>query len=131
MMPGPSSRRIVHITVQEPISNPNQILRPVSVAEPKKHASNPVKWLQENSNNKFSEIAGSRYWNAVSGLGHTSGKPKAALISLVRNSELPGIVQSMRQLEYQWNRKYNYPWIFFNDEDFSDEFKVSEASNSR
>jgi len=33
-------------------------------------------------------------------------------------------MQSMRQLEYQWNRKYQYPWVFFNDEPFSDEFKV-------
>lgn len=53
-----------------------------------------------------------------------SPKPRAALISLVRNSELPGLMQSMRQLEYRWNRKYQYPWIFFNDEPFSDEFKV-------
>jgi hypothetical protein len=51
-------------------------------------------------------------------------RPRAALISLVRNSELPGIMQSMRQLEYHWNRKYRYPWIFFNDEPFSEEFKV-------
>jgi len=32
----------------------------------------------------------------------------------------------MRQLEFQWNRKYNYPWVFFNDEPFSDEFKACE-----
>ncbi|MCJ1422477.1 hypothetical protein MMC29_000357 [Sticta canariensis] len=54
-----------------------------------------------------------------------STKPRAALISLVRNSELSGMMQSMRQLEYQWNRKYNYPWIFFNDEPFTDEFKAA------
>lgn len=58
-------------------------------------------------------------------MGHE--KPKAALISLVRNSELDGIVQSMTQLEWRWNRKYNYPWIFFNDEEFSEEFKVWEV----
>jgi len=28
------------------------------------------------------------------------------LISLVRNSELEGMMQSMRQLEFRWNRKY-------------------------
>ncbi len=33
-------------------------------------------------------------------------------------------MQSMSQLEYHWNRKYQYPWIFFNDEPFTDEFKV-------
>ncbi|KAK9473281.1 glycolipid 2-alpha-mannosyltransferase-domain-containing protein [Dipodascopsis tothii] len=50
-------------------------------------------------------------------------KPKAALISLVRNSELEGIEQSMRHLEARYNYKYNYPWIFFNDEPFDDTFK--------
>ncbi|KAI9796586.1 MAG: hypothetical protein M1825_000603, partial [Sarcosagium campestre] len=34
-------------------------------------------------------------------------------------------MQSMRQLEFHWNREYQYPWIFFNDEPFSDEFKMA------
>ena len=51
-------------------------------------------------------------------------RPKAALISLVRNEELDGILQSMRQLEYHWNHNYNYPWIFFSEKPFTDEFKV-------
>ncbi|EHL03139.1 putative Alpha-1,2 mannosyltransferase KTR1 [Glarea lozoyensis 74030] len=29
----------------------------------------------------------------------------------------------MKQLEERWNSKYQYPWIFFNDEPFTDEFK--------
>ena len=57
---------------------------------------------------------------------HTSShRPKAALISLVRNEELEGILQSMRQLEYTWNRRYRYPWIFFSETPFNEEFKVS------
>lgn len=36
-------------------------------------------------------------------------------------------MQSMRQLEHQWNRKYQYPWVFFNDEPFSAEFKVRDV----
>lgn len=52
-------------------------------------------------------------------------RPKAAIISLVRNEELEGILQSMRQLEYHWNKRYRYPWVFFSEKDFSDEFKVS------
>ena len=91
---------------------------------PKQHAPDPVRWLEQNSNNKHTEISGANPWLSVPALGHKNTKPRAALISLVRNSELPGLIQSMRQLEYQWNRKYNYPWIFFNDEPFSDEFKV-------
>ncbi len=29
----------------------------------------------------------------------------------------------MRDLERTWNKKFNYPWTFFNDETFSEEFK--------
>ncbi|KAL9083273.1 MAG: hypothetical protein Q9159_005885 [Coniocarpon cinnabarinum] len=81
--------------------------------------ADPDKWLEENGNNR----------HAVTGPGFTklmqSSKPKAALISLVRNQELDGIIQSMSQLERRWNHKYHYPWIFFNDEPFNDEFKAA------
>jgi len=33
-------------------------------------------------------------------------------------------MQSMQQLEFHWNHKYEYPWVFFNDEPFSEDFKV-------
>ena len=116
-------RRVVHITVQQPISNPYQVLRPAELSAPKKYAPDPLKWLELNSNNRHADV-GDNLWNSVPVLGHRSKKPRAALISLVRNSELPGLMQSMRQLEFHWNRKYNYPWIFFNDEPFNDEFMV-------
>lgn len=64
---------------------------------------------------------------AAGGLfGNSARRPRAAIISLVRNEELDGILQSMRQLELHWNRRFGYPWIFFNERPFSDEFKVSE-----
>jgi hypothetical protein len=34
----------------------------------------------------------------------------------------------MCQLELHWNHKYHYPWIFFNEKLFSDEFKVTSLS---
>jgi mannosyltransferase len=33
------------------------------------------------------------------------------------------MVSSMRDLERTWNHKFNYPWTFFNDEPFTEEFK--------
>lgn len=116
-------RRVVHITLPQPATSPYQILRPSSPANTHKHAPDPLRWLEKNSNNKYAVIAESGILGLVS--HYISSRPRAALISLVRNSELPGLMQSMRQLEYHWNRKYQYPWIFFNDEPFSDEFKVS------
>jgi len=53
---------------------------------------------------------------------------KSAIIALVRNSELREMVQSMRELEETFNRKFKYPWIFFNDEPFEDKFKRITSS---
>ena len=53
-----------------------------------------------------------------------SNRPRAAIISLVRNEELDGIVESMDQLEFRWNHKYQYPWIFFSEEGFTEHFMV-------
>jgi mannosyltransferase len=47
----------------------------------------------------------------------------ATLLALVRNSEVDEMVSSMEDLERTWNSKFNYPWTFFNDEPFSEEFK--------
>lgn len=33
------------------------------------------------------------------------------------------MLQSMRDLERTWNHKFNYPWTFFNDVPFTEEFK--------
>ena len=53
-----------------------------------------------------------------------TANPRAAIISLVRNSELAGIQQSIRQLEFRFNSNtsHQYPWIFFNEEPFTQEF---------
>ena len=115
-------RRVVHVTLPQLATSPYQVLLPLSPSNIQKHSSDPLQWLERNSNNKYALYTGSGILGSLS--PHLSSKPRAALISLVRNSELPGLMQSMRQLEYRWNRKYQYPWVFFNDEPFSDEFKV-------
>lgn len=53
-----------------------------------------------------------------------SHRINATILSLVRNSEVQGMVQAMKDLERTWNHKFNYPWTFFNDEPFSEEFKT-------
>ncbi|KAL9062918.1 MAG: hypothetical protein Q9157_008539 [Trypethelium eluteriae] len=52
-----------------------------------------------------------------------SDRINATILSLVRNSELPQLLMSMRDLERTFNSKFNYPWTFFNDEPFTEEFK--------
>lgn len=52
-----------------------------------------------------------------------SARINATLLALVRNEELKGMLQAMEDLERTWNHKFNYPWTFFNDVPFSEEFK--------
>ncbi|KAH8549321.1 nucleotide-diphospho-sugar transferase [Umbelopsis sp. PMI_123] len=57
---------------------------------------------------------------------------RACFVVLVRNQELNGLLSSMRQLEDTFNRKFNYPYVFLNDDDFTPEFKemTSAATQS-
>jgi alpha 1,2-mannosyltransferase len=50
-------------------------------------------------------------------------KANAAFVVLARNGDLKGILSSMKQMEDRFNKKFNYPWIFLNDDDFSEDFK--------
>lgn len=57
--------------------------------------------------------------------GNTSTTPiRAAMVALVRNSEMAGIRATIRQVDDRFNRQYGYPYIMLNDEDFTEEFKT-------
>jgi mannosyltransferase len=60
-------------------------------------------------------------------------RASATLLALVRNEEVDDMVASMIDLERTWNNKFNYPWTFFNDKPFSEEFKkkTSAATNAK
>jgi alpha 1,2-mannosyltransferase len=47
----------------------------------------------------------------------------ATFVTLARNSDVWEIAKSIRHVEDRFNRKFNYDWVFLNDDDFSDEFK--------
>jgi len=51
------------------------------------------------------------------------GTVNAVMLMLSRNSELEGAVSSVKQLEEKFNRRYHYPWVFLNEEPFTEEFK--------
>lgn len=54
---------------------------------------------------------------------NTPRRANATLLMLARNSELEKAAQSVRELEDKFNARFNYPWIFLNEVEFSDEFK--------
>ncbi|KAI8990756.1 glycosyl transferase, partial [Mycotypha africana] len=64
---------------------------------------------------------------------NTTERQAAAFIVLVRNSELKGMLESMKDIEYRFNRKFNYPWIFLNDQPFTKQFKklTTKAASSK
>lgn len=41
---------------------------------------------------------------------------------LARNSDLQGVIQSVREIEDRFNKEYRYPWVFLNEEPFTPEF---------
>ncbi|KAJ7754639.1 glycosyltransferase family 15 protein [Mycena maculata] len=51
------------------------------------------------------------------------GRANATFIMLARNSDLKGALLSLRQLEDRFNRRFNYPHVFLNEEEFTDDFK--------
>ncbi|KAI7883542.1 glycosyl transferase [Lichtheimia hyalospora FSU 10163] len=53
---------------------------------------------------------------------------KAAFVILARNSDLTGVRYAMRQMEDRFNHKFNYPYVFLNEQDFTAEFKKSTKS---
>ncbi|KAG2127189.1 nucleotide-diphospho-sugar transferase [Suillus bovinus] len=50
-------------------------------------------------------------------------KANTSFVVLVRNSDLWGIMSSMKQLEDRFNRKFQYPYVFLNDQPFTQNFK--------
>ncbi|KAJ2615728.1 hypothetical protein H4S08_001086 [Coemansia sp. RSA 1365] len=51
-----------------------------------------------------------------------------AIVVLVRNSELDGLRKSMRMFEDRFNRRFKYPYILLNDQNFTQEFRDGVAS---
>ncbi|EMD36053.1 glycosyltransferase family 15 protein [Gelatoporia subvermispora B] len=54
----------------------------------------------------------------------TSRRANATILMLARNSDVDSAVRSVRELEDRFNRNFQYPWVFLNEEPFSDDFKT-------
>ncbi|KAG2736530.1 hypothetical protein G9P44_000620 [Scheffersomyces stipitis] len=49
-------------------------------------------------------------------------KIKATFVTLARNSDLFSLMDSIRSVEDRFNNKYNYDWVFLNDQPFDETF---------
>ncbi|PFH54344.1 glycosyltransferase family 15 protein [Amanita thiersii Skay4041] len=50
-------------------------------------------------------------------------RANATFVFLCRNNEINDVVTSVQQMEDRFNKRYNYPWVFLNEEPFTEEFK--------
>ncbi|KAJ4994354.1 glycolipid 2-alpha-mannosyltransferase [Stagonosporopsis vannaccii] len=53
---------------------------------------------------------------------NTAPRANATLVMLARNSDLDGAVASVKSVQKQFNKDFDYPWVFLNDKPWSDEF---------
>ncbi|CAI2037910.1 hypothetical protein SEUBUCD646_0H01480 [Saccharomyces eubayanus] len=54
---------------------------------------------------------------------YTGAREKATFVTLVRNRDLYSLAESIKSVEDRFNSKFNYDWVFLNDEEFTEEFK--------
>ncbi|KAI9502617.1 glycolipid 2-alpha-mannosyltransferase-domain-containing protein [Coemansia spiralis] len=52
---------------------------------------------------------------------------ETAFVILTRNKELDSLRETLAQLESRFNHRYHYPYVFLNNEPFSDKFKEKIA----
>ncbi|KAG5638066.1 hypothetical protein H0H81_002034 [Sphagnurus paluster] len=50
-------------------------------------------------------------------------RANATFVILARNTDIEGTIRSLRDIEDRFNRRRGYPYVFLNDEPFTDEFK--------
>ncbi len=50
-------------------------------------------------------------------------RANATLLMLSRNSEVDRAVDTVKELENLFNHKYRYPWVFLNEQPFTEDFK--------
>ncbi|KAF9533004.1 glycosyltransferase family 15 protein [Crepidotus variabilis] len=60
-------------------------------------------------------------------------KANATFVILARNSDLNGVIKSVKQMEDRFNKKFGYPYVFLNEEPFDDAFKtrISELTDAK
>lgn len=81
----------------------------------------PLKWLHEYSHIDPTQLPTRQL------MSFHASRPKAALISLVKNSDIVAMVHTVSEVEAHFNSKklHRYDWVLFSNEDFTEEFKAA------
>jgi alpha 1,2-mannosyltransferase len=65
-------------------------------------------------------------WNPSGSANEThspDSRANATFVILCRNSDLQSTVQSIREVEDRFNRRYQYPYVLLNEVEFTEDFK--------
>ncbi|KAG1827260.1 glycosyltransferase family 15 protein [Suillus subaureus] len=80
-------------------------------------------WTGSKSDPPYKTPVPDGYYKPDAPMDLQDRKANASFVMLVRNSDLIGIMSSMKQIEDRFNRKFQYPYVFLNDEPFTQSFK--------
>ncbi|KAE9403247.1 glycosyltransferase family 15 protein [Gymnopus androsaceus JB14] len=60
-------------------------------------------------------------------------RANATFVVLARNSDIDGTIRSVREIEDRFNRRFRYPYVFLNEEEFSEDFikRISVLSSAK
>jgi hypothetical protein len=93
------------------------------VSDPK--GSTDIKDTTEKTAHGHDTVVAAPHDTAASGK-----RANAAFVILARNSDLKGVIPSVKQMEDRFNKQYKYPYVFLNEEPFEDKFKACVFSSS-
>lgn len=109
-----------------PAKNPAAGLNPGAIHKGK--TAGTYKPLSDGLLNKEPVLLGNGNWLVEKATTPPGTRLKATFVSLARNQDLWLLVGLIRHVQDRFNSKFNYDWVFLNDEEFSDEFKEVTSS---
>lgn len=81
-----------------------------------------IKSQIKGSNPLYKDPVPDEYY--VKGTQTPARKANAAIVILARNTDIKGVISSVKQMEDRFNHKFQYPYVFLNDQPFEDKFKM-------
>jgi alpha 1,2-mannosyltransferase len=98
------------------------------------HAYSPIAFIPKLSLHSKGATVPAKYYNNIGLVDdapdvygeHVPGavqRANATLLMLARNDEIDHAVITIKEMEDRFNLKYGYPWVFLNEQAFSEDFK--------
>ncbi|CDR36863.1 CYFA0S01e05094g1_1 [Cyberlindnera fabianii] len=87
------------------------------------HQKELMRQSELRSHHRYASTINDIFYEGCNVPAQETTRANASLVMLARNQEVEDVVKSMKSLERHFNQWYKYPWVFLNDEEFTQEFK--------